>query len=171
MKKLLIYLGIIVALFALLYYLNWASNQKANSEYTAPAKKLYQTTPDKLKPETRSQLKDVNYQNIIIPDDLEQKIKDGETLTVYFFSPLCSYCRETTPVLNEIAAEVGADYYQMNVYEFEDMWSKYRLDATPTLIHFENGQEIERKVGGISENNPGNTREDFKQFLTEYAVR
>ena len=167
MKKLALYLSIIVALFAVLYLINYLSEQQTYAKYEEPAKRLYNTTPDKLSKPTREQLTDENYQNIILPAQLDEKLKNGEDLIVYMFSPVCPYCRTTTPILNDIAEEVGATYWQLNVYEFADQFDKYRLSGTPTLIAFKNGEEVDRINGGIVDQ-PGNTRNDFKAFLEKY---
>jgi len=167
MKKLLIYLSIIAVLFAGLYFLNQASNQQALAKYKEPAERLYKTSPDKLEQITREQLLDDNYQNIIIPKELDEALENKEDLIVYLFSPACSFCKQTTPVLNDIAEEVGAQYRQLNVYEYENEWEKYNLEGTPTLIAFEDGVEVDRLYGGIS-TSPGNTEEDFKSFLEKH---
>lgn len=165
MKKLSIYLGIIVALFGLLYFINHLSEKR----YVEPAEQLYGTTPDKLNPATKSQLLDKNYQRIILPAELDEKRENKEDLFVYLFSPTCKYCQETTPILNEIAAEVGVDYYQLNVLEFQDQWLKYNIDGTPTLIYIKDGEPIDRIDAGIS-NTPGYTRADYKAFLEKYKA-
>lgn len=167
MKKLALYLSVIVALFAVLYWVNHLSEQQTYAKYEEPAKRLYKTTPDKLSKLTREQLSDENYQKIILPEELDKKLKNKEDIIVYLFSPACEYCRETTPILNEIAEEVGVEYRQLNVYEFSEQFEKYRLEGTPTLIVFKDGVEVDRISGGIVDQ-PGHTREHFKAFLEKY---
>lgn len=149
MKKLSIYLGIIVALFGLLYYLDYASNQKVNGSLESAAQRLYNTTPDNLSKSTRDQLNNEDYQAIILPDDLKQRLADKESLIVYMFSPECVHCQDTTPTLNDIAKDVNVDYKQLNVFEFRDQWDLYRVTATPTLIYFKDGVEAARIEGSI----------------------
>jgi thiol-disulfide isomerase/thioredoxin len=168
MKKLSVYLGIIVILFGVLYAIDYASDQQINRKLGDAAQRLYNTTPDRLTKSTRELLNNKDYQKIILPEELADKLAAKESLVVYMFSPECPYCRATTPVLNEIAEEIGADYRQLNVFEFQDMWSTYKINATPTLIYFENGVEAKRLEGGIGGNN---TRETFKQFLQAYAAK
>jgi thiol-disulfide isomerase/thioredoxin len=168
MKKLAMYLGIIVLLFGVLYAVDYVSEQQVNKKLSDAAMRLYKTTPDKLSKSTRDQLNDENYQRIILPDELAEKLANKESLVVYMFSPECPYCRQTTPILNEIAEEVGADYRQLNVFEFLEMWDTYNINATPTLIYFENGEEVARIEGGIGGTN---TRETFRQFLQTYATK
>ena len=117
-----------------------------------------------LKQETIDQLNDENYQNIMLPDELEKKIEAGEDLNAYFFSPTCVHCQAFTPVLMPIAEELGIDIAQINVYEYPELWDKYNFDHTPTFIHFENGVEVNRFVGALTEN-------ELRDFLDENVLK
>lgn len=156
MKKLLIIGGAIAALFILLIVLTNMSNDKklADNPYGT----------EDLKQETIDQLDDENYQNIILPDDLKAKVESGEPVTAYFFSPTCSHCKAMTPVLMPIVEEMDVDVVQYNVYEFDQGWDDYRIEATPTMIHFEDGQEVSRMVG----NQP---KENIEAFFNEVVLK
>ncbi|MFC0272177.1 thioredoxin family protein [Metabacillus herbersteinensis] len=153
MKKLLIFGAIIVVLFGGLAFVT-TYQQKEQAEGNPYGK-------DDLKPATIDQLDDPNYQNLILPEDLEKKGEDKEDFTVYFYSPTCEYCKQTTPVLMPVADEAGVDINQFNLLEFEDGWNTYRIQSTPTLIHFKDGQEVERVEGYQEE-------ATFKNLLTEW---
>ncbi len=156
MKKLLIIGGAIAAVFILLIVLTNMSNDKklAGNPYGT----------EDLKQETIDQLDDENYQNIILPDDLKAKVESGEPVTAYFFSPICSHCKAMTPVLMPIVEEMDVDVVQYNVYEFDQGWDDYRIEATPTMIHFEDGQEVSRMVG----NQP---KENIEAFFNEVVLK
>lgn len=168
MKKFFIYFSIIVILFASLYAIDAFSQSKQNAALADDAQRLYNTTPNKLRDSTKAQLQDPNYQSIILPDQLKERLDNGETMFVYFFSPECPYCVATTPRLMPLAEQVGATIYQYNLLEFGQGWSDYRIESTPTLVYFENGQEVDRLVGGIVEGGQ-NTLETYKQFLERAA--
>ncbi|TQS76619.1 thioredoxin family protein [Ornithinibacillus gellani] len=155
-KKMFVFLGIIVLLFVGLYMLNSYKNNQLTNRDDNPYgdKKLDQATID--------QLDDPNYGNQILPDELDEKVSDGDAMTVYFYSPTCSYCRATTPILVPAAEDEGIDVKKMNVLEFQDEWNKWGLEATPTLIHFEDGEEVARLVGQ-------QTKEEFIAFFDEYV--
>lgn len=153
MKKLAIYLSIIAVLFALLYFIDRQTKNAANEMYSTEAQQLYSTTPGELNEATRKQLDNPDYQNIILPAEMQQKIDNQEDGYIYFFSPLCHYCVETTPKLNKLAADAGVDIRQYNVLEFEQAWPEFNLQATPTLIYFEDGQEVDRVTGGYTGEN------------------
>ena len=105
---------------------------------------------DNLKQSTIDLLDDENYQNIILPDALEEKIASGEGVVGYFFSPECSHCQNYTP--------------KLNVLEFENAWNTYNIEATPTMIYFENGQEVNRLVGDATE-------EVTRQFFNDVVLK
>ena len=80
--------------------------------------------------------------------NLAEKINSGESVTAYFFSPECAYCKQMTPVLMPIAKEMNVDVYQYNLLEFHENAVPYGIEGTPTLIHFKDGKEIDRLYGG-----------------------
>lgn len=156
MKKLLIIAGIVVVVFAgIIFLTNQANNEKmADNPYDT--EDLEQATID--------QLDDENYQNIVVPADLEEQIASGEPTTVYFFSPTCQYCQQTTPVLMPVAEDMDVDVLQYNLLEYEQGWQQYMIEATPTLIHYDNGEEVSRWVGA-------QPKENIEQFFTDVVKK
>lgn len=155
-NKMLIIVGVIVLLFAGLYFVNNYKNKQAVEDNENPYGK------DSLKQETIDQLDDPLYQNIIVPEDLDAKLANGEDITVYYYSPTCVYCQKTTPVVVPIAEELGVDLKKMNLLEFDKM-DYYHIEGTPTIIHYENGEEVSRIVGEQPE-------ENFRSFFEEYVI-
>lgn len=145
MKKLLAIAGVIILVFVLILVLNKQSNKDKMNENPYDKDNLNQASIDLIG--------DENYSNIILPDTLKSKIDKGEAVTVYFFSPLCQYCKQMTPVMMPIAKDMDVKVEQLNVLEYEDAGHTYEIEATPTLIHFADGQEVGRMVGGQPEEN------------------
>ena len=143
MKKLAIIGAIVVGLFAIIIVLTTMSNNSklANNPYDT----------DDLNQATIDLLDDKNYQNIILPKALEEKIESGEKTIAYMFSPLCSYCKNFTPKLMTVAADLDLQVDQLNVLEYDHAWDDYNLKGTPTLIYFEHGVEVVRISGDYSE--------------------
>ena len=143
MKKLFIFLIVIIALFAAIGGLTkWQQAKKSEGN-------VYQK--EDLKSSTVALLDDPLYQNIILPDELNKKLKDKEDVTVYFFSPECSHCMNTTPKLIPAAEKTDVNVYKFNLLEFEDGWNQYRVKYTHTLMHFKDGEEDARLVGEHSQ--------------------
>ena len=126
---------IFIALFAVVNYQN---NKKVEGNPYGKSK---------LDPATIAQLDDELYQNQILPDELAEQVESGEAITVYFYSPSCVHCQRTTPVVKPMAENYGIDLKKLNLLEFQDQWKKYNIKSTPTIIHFENGEEVARIVG------------------------
>ncbi|NHN31228.1 thioredoxin family protein [Paenibacillus agricola] len=169
MKKLAIYLSIIIVLFAGLYVVNQQSDKAKNSQY---ATNVYGIAPDKLNPETVKQLDDPNYQNIILPAELNKKLDAKEDFFIYYFASTCSHCKRTTPVLYPLTKELNLDVKQFNLEEFKDGWGKYKIESTPTLIYYKAGKEVDRMVGGIAETGqPGYNADSYKQFFEKNKAK
>ena len=101
-----------------------------------------------LHPATVEQLDDPNYGNQILPAELKAKLEAKEELFVYFYSPTCEHCQATTPVLVPVADELKVDVKKHNLLEFTASWDDYGIEYTPTLVHYKEGQEVARLVGG-----------------------
>ena len=142
MKKIIIFLTLIIGLFLALYFVNKMQNEEktAGNPYGK----------DSLHPETVKQLDDPNYQNIILPDELESKIESGEDVTVYFYSPTCEFCVKTTPIVAPLAKDMEINLLQYNLKEFESGWNDYGIESTPTIVQYKDGKEVNR-INGYQE--------------------
>lgn len=156
-NKMLIIVGAIVVLFAALYFVVDAKNKQTIGDNENPYGKT------NLKQSTIDQLDDPLYQNQIIPDDLNKALEDEEDVTVYFYSPECEFCKITTPVLVPIVEDLDIDMKKLNLLEFNSEWNTYGIEGTPTVVHYENGEEVARINGARSE-------EEFRVFLNEFVV-
>ena len=54
---------------------------------------------------------------------------------------------------------------KMNLLEF-DLMDYYGIEGTPTIIHYENGEEVGRIVGL-----PDNPEEDYQEFFEKYVLK
>ncbi|MBE1554940.1 thioredoxin family protein [Sporosarcina limicola] len=156
MKKLLAIGGVIIAVFILIIVLSNKSDEEKLKKN--PYGK------DNLEKSTIALIGNPNYSNIVLPEALFEKIDANRSVTVYYFSPNCGYCMEMTPVMMPIAKEMGVDVLQYNMLEFGDKVNektKYGIYEFPSLVHYENGKEVGRIVGGQPEDN---IRAFFKEF-------
>ena len=150
MKKLGIIGAAVVLLFAAIIVLTNMSNSDKMKDNPYDTDNLQQSTIDLLD--------DENYQNIILPDDLQAKIESGEGVFAYMFSPECGHCMNFTPKLMNVAEQEDIQIDQLNVLEYQNAWTTYQIEYTPTLIYFENGEEVTRIVGD-------NDEETVRQFF------
>jgi thiol-disulfide isomerase/thioredoxin len=144
MKKIAIFLAIIIALFVgMAVVTNMQNKAKIGDENPYKKDNLDQTTIDILD--------DPNYQKIILPEELEKKLDNKEDVTVYFFASNCPHCKVTTPVLMPLAEEMDVDIVQYNLLEFQQGWDQYGIEGTPTLVRYEDGKEVARIDGSREE--------------------
>ncbi|ASN06572.1 thioredoxin family protein [Virgibacillus necropolis] len=156
-KKMIIFVVVLVVLFAALYFVIQYKNNQAIEDSNNPYGK------SNLDQATIEQLDDPNYKNQILPEELNEKLENGESLTVYFYDPKCIHCQRTTPILVPLTEELGIDVKKLNVLEFPDAWTTYGIEGTPTLIHFEDGEEVTRISGG-------QTEESLRAFFEENGL-
>jgi len=152
--KMIAIISIVVLLFVGLFAANaYKSNKKLN-ENDNP----YDKTD--LRQETIDLLDDPLYDNIIVQDDLKAEIDSGDPLTVYYFSPTCTYCQQTTPILVPIVEDMDVDMKKLNTLEYG--MEPFGIEATPTLVHYNDGAEVARLVGQQDE-------EVYREFFENYT--
>ncbi|RKQ31290.1 thioredoxin family protein [Oceanobacillus halophilus] len=154
-KKMIAIVGFIVVLMIALFFVVQYQNKQALADNPYGTDDLDQATID--------QLDDPNYENQILPDELNKKMENGEEVTVYFYSPTCVYCQNTTPYLVPLAEKNGIDMVKYNLLEFGQEARPYAIESTPTLIHYEEGEEVARIVGQRPE-------EEFQAFFDDYVL-
>lgn len=78
----------------------------------------------------------------------EEQIKSGVTL-VDFWAPWCGPCRMQAPILEQVAARVGAKatIAKLNVDDYGEVAARYGIRGIPTLILFKNGEAVQQFVG------------------------
>ena len=54
-----------------------------------------------------------------------------------------------TPRLTPLEQENGVDIVKYNILEYDQGWEDYRIEATPTLVYYEGGKEVNRMEGAV----------------------
>lgn len=118
---------IIVSLIvAAIAYLYWTARRLKNMQESPVSKNLVVLTPSNFQHQTKS--------GIVLID---------------FWASWCMPCKMMSPIINEVADEVGekARICKLNVEEHQQLSSKFSVRNIPTLILLKNGKEIDRFVG------------------------
>jgi len=70
---------------------------------------------------------------------------------VDFWAPWCAPCYMVAPILEELAKEYAEEvlFAKFNVDEGQQTVIKYNILSIPTLIIFDNGEEVDRIVGAV----------------------
>ena len=82
----------------------------------------------------------------ITGDNFVRKIEKDKVL-VDFYATWCGPCKMLGLVLEKFDNENSVPILKLDVDEAKDVAEKYKVFTIPTLIIFENGKEVKRKVG------------------------
>jgi thioredoxin 1 len=101
-----------------------------------------------------------SYDDKISINKLDSLIKNKKSAVVYFYSPNCVHCEETSPILIPLAKKLNIDLKEFNILKYDSGWGKYKVSGTPTIIFYKNGAEVKRLIGSHSQ-------EEMQQWLTD----
>jgi thioredoxin 1 len=84
--------------------------------------------------------------------NFETIINDSRPVIVDFHALWCSPCKMQSPVLKEVAAELGdkVKIIKIDVDQNNEIAVRYNVQSVPTLIIFKNGKVIWRQSGVAS---------------------
>lgn len=91
-------------------------------------------------------------------------LKSGKLVLVDFFADWCGPCKMQSPIIEEVASEVGdkAVIGKLNIDENQEIPQKFSVLSIPTIIIFKDGKEVEKMVGV-------QTKDDLIEKLTKLA--
>ena len=84
--------------------------------------------------------------NKISLSDLQKNLKEKEE-TVYFYQTSCVHCQKLSPVVVPMAKDLNVDMKVMDIEKLDAPWDEYKIQGTPTIIHFKDGKEVSRISG------------------------
>ncbi|PRT26222.1 thioredoxin family protein [Bacillus cereus] len=134
MKKMLIFGGIIIALFVAIFAVTQMEEKNATSQ------KIDNPT------ESKTNVSDY-YTNKISLSDLQKNLKEKKEETVYFYQTSCVHCQKLSPVVVPMAKDLNVDMKVMDIEKLDVPWDEYKIQGTPTIIHFKDGKEVSRISG------------------------
>lgn len=116
-----------------------------------------------------------NYQlNRTLEETVEVVQQETDGVFVYFWSPVCSFCLNATPNLIEAFDQIDANLVQLNLLEYAAGAQVFMIPSTPTLVYYENAQEVERLEGDPEDSETFlafmQAMVDGETFVTEDAV-
>lgn len=85
-----------------------------------------------------------------IGGELGKKIKAGEKLLVYFFTPTCGACRPMTPIIDEMKKD-NANIYKIDASLKPEISRGFGVMGTPATIVVDNKKISQYILGAKSE--------------------
>lgn len=82
----------------------------------------------------------------------------NEKAVVDFYADWCGPCKMFAPVFEEVSNSYDFNFIKINVDDYSDIARKCGVMSIPTIILFENGEEIKRFTGFM-------TKESLEDFL------
>ncbi|GGD74361.1 MAG: thioredoxin family protein [Emticicia sp.] len=82
----------------------------------------------------------------------EELVGSDEPVLIDFSAEWCKPCRKIDAMLNQLAEELDEDItiMKIDVDKNTALRKKYKIDAVPTLILFQNSKQLWRHTGLIS---------------------
>ncbi len=77
---------------------------------------------------------------------------------VDFYADWCGPCKMFAPVFEEVAKEKSYDFIKINVDTYPGIAREYGIMTIPTIILFDDKEEVKRNVGFMN-------KDDFEEFL------
>lgn len=87
--------------------------------------------------------------------NFETIINDSRPVIVDFHALWCGPCKMQSPILKELAAELGdkVRVIKIDVDQNNALAAQYQIQSVPTLIVFKNGKPVWRHSGVVSKAN------------------
>jgi len=86
-------------------------------------------------------------------EGFEKALTSGKLLMADFWATWCRPCQRLGPVIEALAEDYEDQDViigKVDVDEAPALAARYGVVSVPTVIFFKNGEEIDRKVGGMS---------------------
>lgn len=82
-------------------------------------------------------------------EELEQLLAEEDRVLVDFYTKGCTLCQSIEPVLGNVARVADLTVAMLNPREALGLVEEYDIRSVPTLVLFEDGEEVDRMADGF----------------------
>lgn len=86
-------------------------------------------------------------------EELESVKKENPVVIVDFWAEWCGPCKRVEPIMESLAEDYGDEAYfgKVNVDGERDTASQYQITSIPAILFFKDGEEVDRVIGALPE--------------------
>lgn len=85
-------------------------------------------------------------------DEFSQIINENDMVVIDFFATWCGPCKMLTPVIENVEKVLSnVKFIKVDIDQFNDLASEYRIQSVPTLIFIKNKEIVAKSVGYLDE--------------------
>ncbi|MBU3830767.1 MAG: thioredoxin [Candidatus Ureaplasma intestinipullorum] len=85
-------------------------------------------------------------------NEFEQIISNNELVVIDFFATWCGPCKMLSPVIENVESLIhDVKFIKVDIDQFNDLASQYKIQSVPTLVFLKNGQEVMKSIGYLDE--------------------
>ena len=84
---------------------------------------------------------------IITDDSFNEVVSTNDLVLIDFWAEWCGPCKMLSPILDEIADELGLLVGKLNVDENPAKMEEYPIHSIPTMVLFKSGQPVKTIIG------------------------
>lgn len=86
-------------------------------------------------------------------EELESAKEENPVVIADFWADWCGPCKRMEPIMESLAEKYGDDAFfgKVNVDEERDTASEYQITSIPAILFFKDGEEVDRFIGALPE--------------------
>ncbi|HOA78164.1 MAG: thioredoxin [Bacilli bacterium] len=99
---------------------------------------------------------------MIVEATAKEVQKETGLVLVDFYADWCGPCKILSPIIEQLSGEIdGVKFMKVNVDNERDFAIENRVSSIPTLVLYNNGAEVARRVGFAP-------KETLQKWINEY---